>query len=76
MSSARQRSTANGTHTQEGQRPRLLVADDQPAILDALEILLRPEGYKLDRAASPRQLIECLAKIGRASCRERVSPYV
>jgi DNA-binding NtrC family response regulator len=61
MSSARQRSTANGTHTQEGQRPRLLVADDQPAILDALEILLRPEGYKLDRAASPRQLIEYLA---------------
>jgi DNA-binding NtrC family response regulator len=61
MSSARQRSAANGTHTQEGQRPRLLVADDQPAILDALEILLRPEGYKLDRAASPRQLVECLA---------------
>ena len=61
MSSARQRSTANGTHTQEGQRSRLLIADDQPAILDALEILLRPEGYRLDRAASPRQLIECLA---------------
>ena len=46
MSSARQRSTANGTHTQEGQRSRLLIADDQPAILDALEILLRPEGYR------------------------------
>src|ERR1700721_1722779 len=61
MSSARQRSTANGTHTQETQRQRLLIADDQPAILDALEILLRPEGYKLDRATSPRQLIECLA---------------
>src|SRR3979490_510594 len=61
MSSARQRSTANGTHMQEGQRSRLLIADDQPAILDALEILLRPEGYRLDRAASPRQLIECLA---------------
>src|SRR3984957_1801846 len=61
MSSARQRSTANGTHTQESQRQRLLIADDQPAILDALEILLRPEGYKLDRATSPRQLIECLA---------------
>jgi FixJ family two-component response regulator len=61
MSSSRQRSTANGTQTQEAQRPRLLIADDQPAILDALEMLLRPEGYRLDRAASPRQVIESLA---------------
>src|SRR5882757_5114304 len=62
MSSARRRSTANGTHTQEGQRSRLLIAGDQPAILDALELLLRPAGYRLGRAASPRQLIERLAR--------------
>jgi DNA-binding NtrC family response regulator len=61
MSSPRQRSTANGRQTQESQHSRLLIADDQPAILDALEILLRPEGFWLDRAASPRQIVECLA---------------
>lgn len=43
------------------ERPRLLIADDQQPILDALELLLRPEGYRVDRAASPRQVIECLA---------------
>ena len=43
------------------EHPRLLIADDQPPILDALELLLRPEGYRVDRAASPRQVIEYLA---------------
>src|ERR1700724_1230275 len=61
MSSPRQRAHANGSPAEEAQRPRLLIADDQPPILDALEILLRPEGYRIDRANSPRQLIECLA---------------
>ena len=51
MSSPRQRTHANGlSAAQEAQRPRLLIADDQPPILDALEILLRPEGYRMDRA--------------------------
>jgi DNA-binding NtrC family response regulator len=36
--------------------PRILAADDQPHILDAIELLLRPEGYKVSRANSPREV--------------------
>ena len=32
---------------------RILAADDQEHILDALEFLLRPQGYKVDKARSP-----------------------
>ena len=55
------RTRAAASPAEEAARPRLLIADDQPAILDALEILLRPEGYRVDRALSPREVIECLA---------------
>ncbi len=41
--------------------PRILLVDDQSPILDALEFLLRPEGYRVDRASSPRAAIECIA---------------
>ena len=41
--------------------PRLLIADDQPQILEALEFLLRPEGYALETARSPALVLECLA---------------
>src|SRR5215469_5980405 len=40
---------------------RILAADDQEHILDALEFLLRPQGYKVDKARSPvlvREAIE------------------
>jgi DNA-binding NtrC family response regulator len=33
--------------------PRVLAADDQRPILEALEILLRPQGYAVDTASSP-----------------------
>src|SRR5215475_11147974 len=32
---------------------RILAADDQEHILDALEFLLRPQGYRVDKARSP-----------------------
>ncbi len=38
--------------------PCVLIADDQAHILDALEILLTPEGYRVERAGSPRQVLE------------------
>ena len=39
---------------QEGKAPaRLLIADDQPLILEALELLLAPEGYRVDTARTP-----------------------
>jgi len=40
---------------------RLLVADDQPHILDALEFLLKPEGYLLERASTPAMVLDALA---------------
>lgn len=44
------------------QRPcRLLLADDQPHILDALELLLEPEGYVLERAGTPTLLMSALS---------------
>ena len=40
---------------------RLLIADDQQHILDALEFLLRPEGYSLERASTPAMVLDALA---------------
>ena len=42
------------------QTPCLLVADDQPHILDAIELLVRPEGYHVDRARSPQMVLDAL----------------
>src|SRR5687767_4121090 len=38
-------------------RPRVLVADDQAAILDALRFLLADEGFEVETARSPQQLL-------------------
>ena len=40
---------------------RILAADDQPHILEAIELLLRPEGYVVDTAKSPAAVRESLA---------------
>jgi DNA-binding NtrC family response regulator len=40
---------------------RILVADDQPAILDALKMLLRSEGFEVDTVRSPQVVLESLA---------------
>jgi DNA-binding NtrC family response regulator len=40
---------------------RLLIADDQPHILEALELLLKPEGFHLSTARSPALVLETLA---------------
>jgi DNA-binding NtrC family response regulator len=44
-----------------GAPPCLLIADDQPHILDALELLLEPEGYRVEKATSPGMVLEVLA---------------
>lgn len=41
-------------------RCRILVADDQPFILEALALLLRPEGYDVETARSPAIVLDCL----------------
>src|SRR5215467_8219365 len=41
--------------------PRVLAADDQQHILEALELLLKPQGYKVDAVRSPELVREALA---------------
>lgn len=40
--------------------PRVLVADDQPDVLQALRLLLKAEGYAVETAASPRDLLSAV----------------
>ena len=40
--------------------PRILIADDQPHILDALELLLEPEGFQVEKARSPMMVLDAL----------------
>ena len=40
--------------------PRVLAADDQQHILEAIELLLRPQGYEVDTARSPALVREAL----------------
>jgi DNA-binding NtrC family response regulator len=43
--------------------PRVLAADDQQDILDAIELLLKPQGYKVDVVRSPELAREALASV-------------
>lgn len=41
--------------------PRILVADDQPHILEAVQLLLQPQGYRVEIAKSPTEVRGALA---------------
>jgi DNA-binding NtrC family response regulator len=45
----------------ENHAGRVLAADDQPHVLEALHLLLQPEGYRVDTAKSPAEVREALA---------------
>ena len=45
----------------EPSRPRILAADDQQHVLEALELLLRPQGYEIETAKSPALVREAMA---------------
>jgi DNA-binding NtrC family response regulator len=47
--------------TGDARAPRILAADDQQHILDALELLLKPQGYKVDAVRSPVLAREAMA---------------
>jgi DNA-binding NtrC family response regulator len=40
--------------------PRILIADDQPDVLEALRLLLKGEGFAIDSATSPGQIVAAL----------------
>ena len=46
---------------QSGHPPRILAADDQEHILEALDFLLQPQGYRIDKVRSPALVREALA---------------
>jgi len=39
---------------------RILIADDQPDVLEALRLLLKGEGYQIEAAASPRAAVAAI----------------
>jgi DNA-binding NtrC family response regulator len=45
----------------ENRAPRILAADDQPHILEALQLLLHPQGYRVESAKSPAEARQALA---------------
>ncbi|HET9947585.1 MAG TPA: sigma-54 dependent transcriptional regulator [Longimicrobiales bacterium] len=53
----------SSTSRAAGLRARVLVADDQPDVLEALRLLLKPEGYELTAVASPAAVLDA---VGRA----------
>ena len=40
--------------------PRVLIADDQPDVLEALRLLLKGEGFKIESATSPAAILEAI----------------
>jgi DNA-binding NtrC family response regulator len=46
----------------EGDLDRILIADDQPDVLEALRLLLKNEGYRIDTASSPGRVAAALAE--------------
>ncbi len=54
-------SSANATVKRRDRKPRVLAADDQQHILEALELLLRPQGYEVETAQSPAVVREMLS---------------
>ena len=39
---------------------RILVADDQPDVLEALRLLLKAEGYQIETAKSPAAVVKAI----------------
>jgi len=54
-------STPAPSDPRETRAPRILAADDQQHILEALQLLLRPQGYRVDGVRSPAEVKESLA---------------
>ncbi len=46
--------------TQESFNPRILIADDQQDVLEALRLLLKSEGYRIESATSPAAILEAV----------------
>jgi DNA-binding NtrC family response regulator len=57
-----ERTEKDASAAEETEAPyKLLVADDQPHILEALRLLLKPEGYQLEMVRLPALVLEALS---------------
>ncbi len=57
-----ERTEKDASAAEETEAPyKLLVADDQPHILEALRLLLKPEGYQLEMVRMPALVLEALS---------------
>jgi DNA-binding NtrC family response regulator len=41
-------------------KPRILIGDDQPDVIRALRLLLKPEGYEITTASSVREIVDAV----------------
>ncbi len=47
---------------QDAYQPKILIADDQPDVLKALRLLLKPEGFQLETASTVTEIIDAVEK--------------
>jgi two-component system OmpR family response regulator len=52
----------NGAANENGRRPRILVVDDEPSIVDAVATALRYEGFEVDEAGTGREALSAVAR--------------
>ena len=50
----------------ESMQPRILIADDQQDVLDALRLLLKGHGYNIEAVNSPADLLADLEEIAES----------
>src|SRR5438552_7789539 len=55
-----ERTMASATRPETATTPRVLIADDQPDVLEALRLLLKGEGYRIESAGSPAAILEAV----------------
>ena len=52
--------TVYPSHVMKTASPRVLIADDQVDVLEALRLLLKGEGYQIESASSPQAVVDAL----------------
>jgi len=50
----------DGSRLSQAAAPRILIADDQPDVLEALRLLLKGEGYQIEAVTSPAGVVAAL----------------
>src|SRR5215212_5338339 len=56
----RNESVETGRHSVRQSEPRVLIADDQPDVIEALRLLLKAEGFQLETASSPAGVLAAI----------------